>query len=244
VVIRVLLADPHALVRTGVRAILEQAPGIEVQGEADSGRQALDIMRRVSPTVVLMEMSLGDCDGIQVMRELATLDVDTTVRVVVLTGVEDDEVMVEAFRAGARGYLLKGGSAGGLIHAIRLVAAGEELVAPPAARRLFDRLGSPVPAIAEPLGAKVGQLTMREVEVLQLMAYGRPNSEIAELLCLGETTIKSHVYHIVHKLDLRDRAQAVAFAYQTGLVRPRKRLSPRAAAGATEHDFTQLGDSL
>jgi DNA-binding NarL/FixJ family response regulator len=213
----VLLADDQALVRSGLRLILEAQPGLRVVGEAADGREAVERTRLLRPDVVLMDVRMPIMDGIEATRRL--VDGDQSARILILTTFERDEYVYRALRAGASGFLLKTAQPAELAAAVRAVAAGDTLLAPSITRRLvedFARRPPPGPALPDALA----NLTPREVEVLRLVAEGLANREIAARLVLGEATIKTHVNRILSKLDLRDRVHAVVIAYETGLVRP------------------------
>ncbi|MEU4403940.1 response regulator transcription factor [Streptosporangium sp. NPDC023963] len=217
--IRVLLADDQALVRTGFRLILQQAPGVSVVGEAADGSQAASMTRELRPDVVLMDVRMPEVDGVEATRRIHADGGPT--RVLILTTFDLDEYVYAALRAGASGFLLKDTLAADLLSAIRVVAAGDAVVAPSTTRRLLERYlpagsGSPAPAVPDP-----GVLTEREREVLTLIACGMSNAEIADHLFLSEGTVKTHVSRVLTKLELRDRVQAVVYAYETGVVRPR-----------------------
>jgi DNA-binding NarL/FixJ family response regulator len=217
--IRVMLVDDQELVRTGFRMILADEEGIEVVGEATNGREAVDLTPRMRPDVVVMDVRMPVMDGVEATRRLV-VDSGAAPRVLVLTTFDADEHVVDALRAGASGFLLKDVSPGDLVRAIRVVAAGDALIAPSVTRRLLERFARaaapPDPAFARALDG----LTGREVEVLRLVAGGLSNREIAERLTLAEPTVKTHVSHLLLKLDLRDRAQLVMWAYESGVVRP------------------------
>ncbi|MEU4533447.1 response regulator transcription factor [Streptosporangium sp. NPDC023825] len=217
--IRVLLADDQALVRMGFRLILQQAPGVSVVGEAADGSQAAAMTRELRPDVVLMDVRMPEVDGVEATRRIHADGGPT--RVLILTTFDLDEYVYAALRAGASGFLLKDTLAADLLSAIRVVAAGDAVVAPSTTRRLLERYlpagsGSPAPAVPDP-----GVLTEREREVLTLIACGMSNAEIADHLFLSEGTVKTHVSRVLTKLELRDRVQAVVYAYETGVVRPR-----------------------
>ena len=214
--IRVLIADDQAMFRSGLRSLLEDEHGIEVVGEAEDGAQAVAAARRHAADVVLMDIRMPRTDGIAATRQLR--DSGSAARVLVLTTFDLDEYVFAALRAGASGFLLKDASAEDLVEAIRTVAGGEGLLAPSAARRLIETFAS----TADPppqLRAALADLSAREVEVLRLIARGRSNLEIADALFLSAATVKSHVHAILGKLGVRDRVQAVVFAYESGLVR-------------------------
>jgi DNA-binding NarL/FixJ family response regulator len=220
VCIRVLIADDQTLVRTGFRMILEAEDDLEVVGEAADGEQAVEEARRLRPDVILMDIRMPRIDGVEATRRLAGHGSDDGARVLILTTFDLDEYVVDALRAGASGFLLKDTPPEDLVEAIRVVAAGEALLAPSVTRRLLDRFAE-LPSSTE-LAAPVGldQLTDRELEVLRQMARGLSNAEIATELYVSETTVKTHVGRILMKLGLRDRVQAVVLAYESGLVQP------------------------
>jgi RNA polymerase sigma factor (sigma-70 family) len=218
--IRVLLADDDHLVRAGFRLILESEPDIEVVGEADNGARAVALAKTLAPDVVLMDIQMPEMNGLEATRQIAALGRKDACRVLVLTTFEVDEYIYDALRAGASGFLLKRTPAADLIAGIRVVAAGDALLAPSVTRRLIDQFAQR-PAARRTDGNALGELTEREREVLSLVARGLSNAEIAEQLVLSEGTVKTHVKHIFGKLNLRDRAQAVIFAYDVGLVEPR-----------------------
>ncbi|TFV68331.1 UNVERIFIED_ORG: response regulator transcription factor [Bacillus sp. AZ43] len=216
--VRVLLADDEALVRAGLRMILEAEPGIEVVGEASDGAEAVSLCRDLRPDVALVDIRMPRVDGIQAARRIcADPAVDTAV--VVLTTFDADEHVVEALRAGATGFLLKSMPRDQLVTAVRTASGGDSLLAPALLRRLLDdfvrRAGT---SSARPPG--LAELTPREEEVLRLVARGLSNAEIAGHLVLGEGTVKTHVARVLAKLGVRDRVQAVVVAYESGLVRP------------------------
>jgi DNA-binding NarL/FixJ family response regulator len=218
-VISVALVDDQELVRTGLRLILESEADLRVVGEAGDGGEAVDLVRRVEPDVVLMDVQMPVCDGIEATRRLAEAGAPS--RVVILTTFERDDFIVEALRVGASGFLLKNAPPELLVEAVRTVARGDALLAPSVTRRLVERFASQglVPRRDELLAA----LTEREREVLELVATGRSNAEIATVLHLGEATVKTHVSRALAKLGLRDRIHAVVFAYESGLVAPGQR---------------------
>ena len=220
--IRVLLVDDQSLVRTGFRMILRDEPGIEVVGEASDGRAAVEAVGRLRPDVVIMDIRMPIMDGVEATRRIVA-DPGVGARVLVLTTFDADEFVVEALRAGASGFLLKDVAPDDFAAAIRTVAAGDALLAPSVTRQLLDRFRDRLPGPPDARHERLGELTEREVEVLKLVARGLSNREIAELLVLAEPTVKTHVSHVLLKLDLRDRAQAVVLAYEVGLVRPGSR---------------------
>jgi DNA-binding NarL/FixJ family response regulator len=216
--IRVLIADDQALVRSGFRMILEAREDIEVVGEAETGADAVEQALQLQPDVVLMDVRMPVMDGVDATREL--LGRDTHARVIILTTFDLDEYVIEALRAGASGFLLKDVQPGQLVDGIRVVAAGEALLAPSVTRRLLDRFSQALPSDHTDRARSLETLTGRELEILSLVAAGLSNAEIADRLFLGETTVKTHVSSVLRKLGLRDRVQAVVLAYETGLVRP------------------------
>lgn len=218
--IRVLLVDDENLVRAGFRLILEGEPDIEVVAEAANGREAVEATKRLDPDVVLMDIQMPVMNGLEATRQIAALERSESSRVIILTTFELDEYVYEALRAGASGFLLKRTPAADLVAGIRIVAAGDALLAPSVTRRLIDQFAKQVSSGAADPG-RLRALTEREREVLGLMAQGLSNAEIAECLVLTEGTVKTHVKHIFEKLDLRDRTQAVILAYDIGLVRPK-----------------------
>jgi DNA-binding NarL/FixJ family response regulator len=220
--IRVLLVDDQALVRTGFRMILADEEGIEVVGEASNGREAVDSVPRLRPDVVVMDIRMPVMDGVEATRRL-TGSAGEAPRVLVLTTFDTDEHVVEALRAGASGFLLKDVTPADFVAAIRVVASGEALIAPSVTRRLLERFVQAAPSADAGRDRQVGQLTEREREVLELVAQGLSNREIADRLVLAEPTVKTHVSHLLLKLDLRDRAQLVVLAYESGIVRPGSR---------------------
>ena len=216
--IRVLIADDQELVRAGFRLILERQDGIEVVGEACDGVEAVQLAAESRPDVVVMDIRMPNLDGIEATRQLTRAG-DGQSRVLILTTFDLDEYVYRAVRAGASGFLLKDASAAELVEAVRVVADGDALLAPSITRRLIERFArGPRPEATRP--QSLDALTGREHEVLTLIARGLSNGEIAEALTVSEPTVKSHVGHILAKLDLRNRVQAVVLAYESGLVRP------------------------
>jgi DNA-binding NarL/FixJ family response regulator len=215
--IRVLLADDEAMVREGFRLILESHPDIEVVAEAADGAEALELARELEPSVVLMDIRMPKLDGLEATRRL--LASQTGTRVLVLTTFDNDEIVYEALKSGASGFLLKSAPRDQLVGAVRIVAGGEELLAPAITRRLIeDFVRRPPPGASRP--AELEALSERELDVLMLIARGRSNDEIARQLFVSDSTVKTHIGRIFAKLGLRDRAQAVVIAYETGLVQP------------------------
>ena len=215
--IRVVVADDHALVRGGFRMILEAQPDIEVAGEAANGLEAVELARSQAPDVVLMDVRMPDLDGIEATRRVTASSMEGP-HVLMLTTFDLDEYVYRAIRAGASGFLLKDVRPAELVHAVRVVSSGDTLLAPAITRRLLEEfMRRPLPGQRP---AELGELTDRESEVLGLVARGLSNAEIAQRLFLGETTVKTHLTRILTKLHLRDRVQAVVLAYEAGLVRP------------------------
>ena len=215
--IRVLVVDDQALVRSGFRMILDSQMDIEVVDEAGDGREALAKARAERPDVVLMDIRMPELDGLEATRRL--LAGDGATRVLILTTFDADEYVYEAMKAGASGFLLKDVRPEQLAEAVRVVAAGESLLAPAITRRLIEQfVRRPPPGSEKP--PELEQLTEREVDVLMLVARGLSNAELAQSLVLTEATVKTHVTHILTKLNLRDRVQAVVLAYESGLVQP------------------------
>jgi len=216
--IRVLLVDDQPLLRTGFRMVLGSEPDLTVVGEAGDGVEAMDLARRLLPDVVLMDIRMPRMDGVAATK--AIVDAGLPVRVLILTTFELDEYVVGALRAGASGFLSKDVPAEDLVEAIRTVALGEAVVSPRILRRLLDKFADrlPDPNAAPP--PALDALTDREQEVLVHIARGYSNAEIARELFVSETTVKTHVGHVLTKLGLRDRVQAVVLAYESGLIRP------------------------
>jgi DNA-binding NarL/FixJ family response regulator len=216
--VRVVIADDQALVRAGFRMILDARGDIEVVGEAEDGAEALALVREHAPDVVLMDVRMPGVDGIEATRQLVASGSEA--RVVMLTTYDADEYIFAALRAGASGFMLKDVRPAELVECVRVAARGDALLAARVTRRLLDRVAGtlPDPADAPP---DPGVLTEREVEVLRLVASAQSNAEIAAQLYLTEATVKTHVSSILRKLALRDRVQAVVYAYDVGLVRPR-----------------------
>jgi DNA-binding NarL/FixJ family response regulator len=214
-VIRVVIADDQALVRGGFRSILNGQPDLEVVGEAGDGAEAVRLCRSLGPDVVLMDIRMPVLDGLAATRQVVAAG---PTRVLVLTTFDVDEYVYAALQAGASGFILKDGPAEGLPEAVRTVAAGQALLAPTVTRRLIEHyVQGPAPGSPQP--AAVAALTERETAILRLMATGASNAEIAADLYLGESTVKTHVTHVLAKLGVRDRLQAVVYAYEHGVVR-------------------------
>jgi DNA-binding NarL/FixJ family response regulator len=216
-VTRVLIADDDDLMRAGLAELLTVDPAIEVAGQAATGREAVEQARRLAPDVVLMDVRMPDLDGIAATRELARTA--PGVRVLILTTFEQDDYVFGALRAGASGFLLKRTRPEELLAAVHTIASGDSLLSPSVTRRVIDRMAQqPTPELADQ--ARLEALTPREREVLERVARGLSNREIAAALAVEESTVRTHVKRILMKLEVRDRVQAVIFAYETGVNRP------------------------
>jgi DNA-binding NarL/FixJ family response regulator len=216
--ISVLIADDQALMRAGFRMILEAEPDLELVGEAADGREAVAEAGRLRPDVVLMDVRMPEMDGIEATRRL--LDGNGHTKVVMLTTFDMDEYVYEALRAGASGFLIKDVPPEQLVAGIRSVASGDSLLAPSVTRRLIQEFVRRPPDALRPPPPELHRLTARELDVLRMMASGLSNTEIATEFFVSETTVKTHVAHVLAKLGLRDRVHAVVFAYESGLVQP------------------------
>ncbi|WP_394434464.1 response regulator [Streptomyces sp. SGAir0957] len=219
--IRVIIVDDQSMVRAGFAALLSAQSDIDVVGEAPDGRQGVDVSRSTHPDVVLMDVRMPEMDGLAATRELLTPPPGVVHRpkVLMLTTFDVDDYVYAALRAGASGFLLKDAPPADLIGAVRIVAAGEALLAPTVTKRLIEDFAKTRPARRD-RSPRLKSLTPRELEVLELIARGLSNQEIARKLVLAEQTVKTHIGRVLAKLDLRDRAQAVIFAYESGLVTP------------------------
>jgi len=215
--IKILIADDQAMVRQGFGALLSAQPDLVVVGDAADGAEAIAQARRLDPDVVLMDVRMPVLDGLEATRRLLSDRSSDGPRVLILTTFDLDDYVYEALRAGASGFLLKDAPAADLVHAVRVVAAGEALLAPTVTRRLIAEFAAR-PHTDRPRPTALNALTPRETEVLRLIARGRSNQEIAADLVVAEQTVKTHIGRILGKLGLRDRAQAVVFAYESGLV--------------------------
>jgi DNA-binding NarL/FixJ family response regulator len=216
--VRVVVADDQELVRSGFSMIIDAQPDLIVVGEAADGDEAVAVARRERADVVLMDVRMPRVDGIEATRRLAGPDVSDPVKVVILTTFDLDEYVFAALRAGASGFLLKDVRRDDLVHAVRVVAAGEALLAPSVTRRLIEDFARRPASGGAAARAGLDRLTPRELEVLQLIGRGCNNAEIGATLVVGEATVKTHVGRVLMKLDLRDRVQAVIYAYAAGLV--------------------------
>jgi DNA-binding NarL/FixJ family response regulator len=215
----VLIADDQALVRAGFRSILEAQPGIKVVGTAADGRDAIALARQRRPDVVLMDIQMPDIDGLEATRRIVEgAEPENSIAVLMLTTFDLNEYVYEALRAGASGFLLKDVPPEDLVAAVRVVAAGDGLIAPTITKRLIEQFARNAPPSTSPAG--LDELTPRELEVLTLVARGLSNREIAEQLVISDATVKTHVKRVLAKLNARDRVQAVVAAYEAGLVRP------------------------
>ncbi len=219
--VSVLIVDDQALVRAGFRMILESEPEIEIVGEAGDGAEAVEAARELKPDVVLMDIRMPNLDGLEATRRLLDGGGGAGPRVLMLTTFDLDEYVYEALRAGASGFMLKDTPPEQLVEAIHVVARGDALLSPTITKRVIEEfIRHPPSTIPQELPAQLEELTARELEVLGFMARGLSNAEIAKDLFVSETTVKTHVARILMKLGLRDRVQAVVFAYESGLVQP------------------------
>lgn len=215
-----VLVDDHALMRQGISTILSAQADLDVVGEASSGEEAIEVVRRTRPDVVCMDVEMPGIGGLEATRRLVS-DPELTARVLMLTTFEREDYLLAALDAGASGFLLKNARPEYLVDGVRAIAAGEALLAPELTRAVIERAVArdrAQAAPAAPIGSVPEQLTAREAEVLRLMALGLSNDEIAQRLFVGRATVKTHVSNVLMKLSLRDRVQAVAYAYRAGLV--------------------------
>ncbi|WP_051752720.1 response regulator [Streptosporangium amethystogenes] len=215
---RVLVADDQHLLRAGFRLLIDSAPDLAAVGEAGTGRDAVDLARRLRPDIVLMDVRMPDLDGLEATRRIRTDPVTADVKVLILTTFDLDEYVYAALRAGASGFLLKDTRPGDLLAALRVIAAGEALLAPTVTRRLIAEFSRHTPGDPGAPGADLGRITDREREVLLLIARGLTNTEIAVRLGVGLATVKTHIRRLMAKLDAHDRAHLVIAAYESGLV--------------------------
>ena len=218
--IRCLIADDQAMVREGFAAMLGAEPGIMIAGQAIDGTDAVRQARRLDPDVVLMDVRMPVMDGLQAARQILTADGPHTPRVLMLTTFDLDEYVYEALRVGASGFVLKDATTAELIHAVKVVAAGDALLAPSVTRRLIADFTRRPSAAGTPSPAALNVLTSRETEVLKLVAQGMSNTQISDTLYIAGETTRTHIKRVLAKLGLRDRAQAVVVAYESGLVTP------------------------
>jgi DNA-binding NarL/FixJ family response regulator len=217
--VRVVIADDQALVRAGFKMILEAEPEINVIGEAEDGVEAVEMIKRLKPDVALMDIRMPRLNGLEATRQIVNGGGDTPTRVLMLTTFDLNEYVYEALRAGASGFLLKDVPAEQLVAGIQIVARGEALLAPSITRRLIEEFAKNAP-VERAAPKEIEELTTRELEVFKLMSRGMSNAEIAADLIVSETTVKTHVARILMKLHLRDRVQAVVYAYESGLSQP------------------------
>ena len=215
--IKVLLVDDQAMVRAGIHMILEAENDIRVIGEAEDGAKAVAAAHKLKPDVVLMDIQMPLMNGLEATRQI-TQTPGNTCRILILTTFERDDYVFEALRAGASGFILKNAPPEDLIAAVRVVAEGNALLAPSVTRRIIKEFAQRTPRVD--LKAGLSSLTEREIEVMRLIAKGKTNAEIAAELFVGETTVKTHISNLFAKLDLRDRVQAVVYAYESGLIQP------------------------
>jgi DNA-binding NarL/FixJ family response regulator len=215
--IKILLVDDQAMVRAGIHMILEAENDICVVGEAEDGAKAVVSARKLKPDVVLMDIQMPLLNGLESTRQIIQTP-GNTCRILILTTFERDDYVFEALRAGASGFILKNAPPEDLIEAVRVVADGNALLAPSVTRRIINEFAQRTPR--KDLKDKLSSLTEREIEVMRLIAKGKTNSEIAADLFVGETTVKTHISNLFTKLDLRDRVQAVVYAYESGLIQP------------------------
>lgn len=216
----VLIADDQPLMRAALRTCLDAEPDIDVVAEAVDGLEAVALATRLHPDVVVMDIRMPNLDGVAATRQLTAAHLDNPTRVLAITTFNLDEYVVEALRAGASGFVLKDTTPQELVHAVRVIAAGDALLSPAVTRRLLDRYARHLPPVRTDSSELLKTVTNRELAVLKLVAQGLSNAEIANALHLAESSVKTHVSHLLAKLRLPDRVQLVVFAYETGLVRP------------------------
>lgn len=218
--VSVLIADDQPLMRAALRMYLEAEPDFDVVGEAADGEEAVELAERLRPNVVVMDIRMPNMDGVAATRRLASGISGESVKVLVITTFDLDDYVVEALRAGASGFLLKDATAEELVHAVHVIAAGNALLAPAVTKRLLDRYAHRLPPTTPAASELLRSLTKREHEVLALVTRGRSNAAIGEELKLAESSVKTHVSHILNKLGFTDRIQLVVFAYENGLIQP------------------------
>jgi DNA-binding NarL/FixJ family response regulator len=218
--VSVLIADDQPLMRAALRLSLTAEPDIELAGEAADGRQAVELAERTRPDVVVMDIRMPRLDGVAATRQLTAPGDGKPVKVLVITTFDLDEYVVEALRAGASGFLLKDATPEELVYAVRMIAAGNALLAPSITKRLLDRYARRLPPVTSQGQEVLDNLTGREFAVLNLVALGHSNAEIGQELHLAESTVKTHVGHLLAKLGLPDRVHLVIFAYESGLIEP------------------------
>ena len=216
--IRVLLADDQAMVRAGFRMILEMQDDMEVVGEAADGAETIAAVKKLKPDIVLMDIQMPGMDGLEATRRIIEMHDEVPTKVLILTTFERDDYIFEALRTGACGFLLKNATPEDLVAGIRVVAEGNALLAPSVTRRVIAKFAhKPKP---QDYTDEINSLTSREIDILKSVARGRTNAEIAEELFIGEATVRTHVSNLLGKLNLRDRVQIVAFAYESGIIQP------------------------
>lgn len=216
--VRVLIADDAPLMRAALRMSLTGVPDIEVVGEAADGLEAVDLAARLKPNVLVMDIRMPRLDGIAATRQVTAMPDGRSIKVLAITTFELDDYIVEALRAGVSGFLLKDATPEEFIHAVRVIAAGNALLSPTVTRRLLDTYAHRLPPLGPHEADRINRLTQREVEVLGLIAKGYSNTEIGSHLNLAESSVKTHVGHLLSKLDKTGRVQLVVFAYESGLV--------------------------
>jgi DNA-binding NarL/FixJ family response regulator len=216
--IRVLLADDQSMVRAGFRMILEMQSDMEVIGDAANGSETIDLVRKLKPDIVLMDIQMPGMDGLEATRHILEMRDTVNTKVLILTTFERDDYIFEALRAGASGFLLKNATPEDLVAGVRVVAEGNGLLAPSVTRRVISKFAlKPKP---RDYSEHLNRLTGREIDIMKLVARGKTNAEIAQELFIGEATVRTHVSNLLGKLELRDRVQIVSFAYESGTIQP------------------------